>query len=231
MTRRIRAVLFDRDDTLSVTDPAVYQAAADWVAGRFGLDAGLVHRALLRQWHEAFGNWWALRTLEDERVFWRRYGRELGGALGLSDVQGEAIVAQFPYQAFMKAAPGARELLRTLRSRGLKIGVLSNTLPDIWPTLHATALGEYVDVALSSCALGIHKPDPAAFELAAQALGVGADAVLFLDDKQENVDAARQVGMTAALVDLEGRAPGAISDLGDVVALLDGLEAAAGEPG
>ena len=227
MTQRIKAVLFDRDDTLSVTDPSVYKDAAAWVAAEYGLEAGAVHGAMLRQWREAFGNWWALRTLEGEREFWRRYGHALGRALGLGDAAGEVIVAQFPYQAFMKAAPGARELLAALRSRGLRVGVLSNTLPDIWPTLHATGLGELIDVALSSCALGVHKPEPAVFVLAAQALGVEASATLFFDDKQENVDAARGVGMRAELVDLTGQTAGAISELGRVLAVLDKLEAEA----
>ena len=222
---KIKAVLFDRDDTLSVTDPSVYADAAAWVAAEYKLDAPAVHRAMLRQWHEAFGHWWDLRTLDDERAFWRRYGHALGLALSLGDAAGEAIVAQFPYYAFMKAAPGAAELLRSLRARGLKTGVLSNTLPDIWPTLHATGLGELVDVALSSCAVGIHKPAPAVFTLAAQTLGVEAGAVLFLDDKQENVDAAKTVGMRAELVDLTGRTEGAISELERVLALLDELEA------
>jgi putative hydrolase of the HAD superfamily len=225
---KIQAVLFDRDDTLSVTDPSVYGDAAAWVAGEYRLEAPDVQRTMLRQWHEAFGHWWDLRSLDDERAFWRSYGHELGRALKLGDAAGEAIVAQFPYHAFMKPAPGAAELLLALRGRGLKTGVLSNTLPDIWPTLHATGLGELVDVALSSCALGIHKPAPAVFELAARELGAPPRAVLFLDDKQENVDAARQIGMRAELVDLTGRAPGAIVELGQVLELLDELEAESG---
>ncbi len=218
----IRAVLFDRDDTLSVTDPSVYGQAGAWASEQYGLEPQVVTGVMLRHWHEAFGGWWALRTLEDERAFWQSYGHGIARSLKLSNVQGEALVAQFPYQLFMKPAPGARRVLTALRERGLKIGVLSNTLPNIWPTLEAIGVHDLVDVALSSCALGVHKPDLEVFRLAAAALGVSCHEVLFLDDKQENVDAARVVGMRAALVALEQPLlPGALSALDEVLTLVN----------
>ena len=217
----VQAVLFDRDDTLSVNDPSVYLQAASWAGQRFGVDAQEVLRVMRQHWESEFGSWWDLRTLEEERAFWQRYGHNLAAELGLSKPQGEALMAQFPYHAFMRAAPGARKLLSELRRRGLGIGVLSNTLPDIWPTLEATGLAEFVDVALSSCALGIHKPQAEVFVLAAAKLGVPCQAVLFLDDRQENVDAARAVGMQAALVDLSGQVAGAVTDLNEVLALVE----------
>ncbi len=218
----LRAVLFDRDDTLSVMDPAVYLDAAGWAAGHFGLEAQAVLRVMRRHWEEEFGSWWAVRSLDDERAFWQRYAEKQAWELGLSAEQGQALMAQFPHHAFMKPAPGARDLLLRLRERGLKIGVLSNTLPDIWPTLAAIGLSDLVDVALSSCALGVHKPAPEAFGLAATALESEAAAIFFVDDNPENVAAARAVGMRAALVDLSGKRQGAVSALGAVLELVAG---------
>ncbi|GAA4021276.1 HAD family phosphatase [Deinococcus rubellus] len=218
----IRAVLFDRDDTLSVMDAAKYPQAAAWAQQQFGVDAGMVLRVMHQHWQRAFGEWWDLRTLDDERAFWTKYSRGLAADLSLSDGQGEAFLAKFPYQVFMKAAPQARAVLEALRERGLKIGVLSNTLPNIWPTLDAIGLADLVDVALSSCALGVHKPALEVFRLAASELGVACGEVLFLDDKPENVVAAREVGMRAELVDLSGEVAGALVGLWEVVGLLDG---------
>ena len=218
---KLQAVLFDRDDTLSVNDPSVYAEAAGWAEREFGVPASKVLRVMRQHWESEFGSWWALRTIGDEQAFWQRYAHELAADLELSAHQGEALLAQFPYHAFMRPAPGAAATLRELRRRNLKIGVLSNTLPDIWPTLEATGLAELVDVALSSCALGVHKPQAEVFLLAAQALGVPCQAVLFVDDRQENVDAARRVGMRAALVDLRGASAGAISELAEVLELVE----------
>ncbi|WP_245895851.1 HAD family hydrolase [Deinococcus irradiatisoli] len=204
-----------------MTDPSVYRQAAAWTAETYGLDPDEVIRVMRRHWHEAFGGWWSLRTLADEEAFWQTYGRGIAASLSLTGAQGEALVAEFPYQAFMKPAPGARRVLTALRDRGLKIGVLSNTLPNIWPTLEAIGVADLVDVALSSCALGIHKPAPDVFRLAARALELACDEVLFLDDKLENVEAAREVGMRAALVTLGASGAQGVSALDEVLELVD----------
>jgi putative hydrolase of the HAD superfamily len=58
-----------------------------------------------------------------------------------------------------------------------------------------------------SCTLGVAKPDIAFFERVLHALDVRANNVLFLDDRQENVDAARRAGLAAAVYSGESGAP------------------------
>ena len=52
-------------------------------------------------------------------------------------------------------------------------------------------------VAVYSCEIGLAKPDPAYFEKAVAMIGAEPGGVLFIDDKQANVDAARSVGLAA----------------------------------
>jgi putative hydrolase of the HAD superfamily len=52
-------------------------------------------------------------------------------------------------------------------------------------------------VAVYSCEIGLAKPDPAYFEKAVALIGVPPGEVLFVDDKQENVDGARTAGLLA----------------------------------
>ena len=47
--------------------------------------------------------------------------------------------------------------------------------------------------------MGHAKPDPAAYELVTRRLGVAAEEVLFLDDVEANVVAARALGWHAVL--------------------------------
>lgn len=216
----IRAVLFDRDDTLSVMDSSAPLQVSQWIAAQYHLPVEEVHQGLVSCCLQLFGGWWALRTLEDEQRFWRHYAHGLAAELKVSQAEGETILAQFPYQVFMKPAKGAVELLTELKRRGFKTGVLSNTLPNIWPTLEASGLAQYCDVALSSCQLGVHKPELEAFTLAASALGVPCAEVLFLDDRWENIAAARVAGMQAELVDLHGKTRGALK-LSGVLKVLD----------
>jgi putative hydrolase of the HAD superfamily len=60
------------------------------------------------------------------------------------------------------------------------------------------------DVIVYSHGEGMRKPDPRFYELACARLGVAPDRVLFVDDTEGHVDAARRLGMTGILfVDTE----------------------------
>ncbi len=52
-------------------------------------------------------------------------------------------------------------------------------------------------VALTSCYLGLRKPDAAIYARALEILGRPAERILFIDDREENTTAARQAGMRA----------------------------------
>ena len=56
-------------------------------------------------------------------------------------------------------------------------------------------LRELFDVALSSCYLGLRKPDVAIYKRALDIVGRPPERVLFIDDRRENVAAADAVGM------------------------------------
>ncbi|GGR83907.1 HAD family hydrolase [Deinococcus sedimenti] len=222
----LRAVLFDRDDTIAFTDPGVYREAALWGQETFGIDARTFGGALREQWNRRALDWWDLRTQAQEDAFWQAYGDELAGILNLTQEQTAQLMARWPYEAYMKAVPNARDVISALRARGLKVGVLSNTLPSIDRTLRAVGLDDLVDAAVASCSVGVHKPDAGAYWHAAEALGVPPTGVLFVDDKIENVEAARALGMHALLIDLQGEHPDAIHDLAQVLGVVDGLVAA-----
>lgn len=52
-----------------------------------------------------------------------------------------------------------------------------------------------VSVALSSCYLGLRKPDLAIYKRALDILGRPSERILFIDDREENVAGAEAVGM------------------------------------
>lgn len=217
----LRAVLFDRDGTLAVTDTSVYREAAGWLAARTGLEARVIGAALAGQWQEWAEGWREVRGEDGEARFWGAYMGAFSQRLGLQEGDARALLEAFPYERYLRPAPGAREVLSELRARGLKIGVLSNTFPSILRTLEATGLADLVDVAVASCTVGVHKPEAGAYLYALQRLGVPAEAVLFVDDLPENVEAARALGMRAVQIDLEGEVPGAIHRLDELLSLLE----------
>jgi putative hydrolase of the HAD superfamily len=56
-------------------------------------------------------------------------------------------------------------------------------------------LRDLLDVALSSCYLGLRKPEAAIYKRALDILGRAGERVLFIDDRPENVAGAVGVGM------------------------------------
>ncbi len=58
-------------------------------------------------------------------------------------------------------------------------------------------LRKYFQVALSSCYLGLCKPEPEIYRRALDILGRPAERILFIDDRPENVAGAEAAGMKA----------------------------------
>ena len=88
-------------------------------------------------------------------------------------------------------AAALERAVRAARAAGLRTALLSNAggcgRPE-WPDLFDT-------VVLSGIA-GVAKPDPAAFLLVAERLGVEPARCVFVDDLRRNVLGAAAVGMT-----------------------------------
>jgi len=89
---------------------------------------------------------------------------------------------------------GAETLLRDLRVRH-HVACLSNNNPVHWARF--PGLPELFDSSFASHMTGFVKPDPEAFEHVLRELGVKAEAIWFLDDLAQNVDAARAAGIHA----------------------------------
>ncbi|MFV2142970.1 HAD family hydrolase [Isoptericola sp. G70] len=94
--------------------------------------------------------------------------------------------------------PGSAELVDELDELGLRLYGLTNWAAD---TFHhavpaAPAIGRLGDVVVSGL-VGVAKPDPAIFRLAAGRFAVDPGRTVFVDDTARNVEAARTVGFQA----------------------------------
>lgn len=76
-----------------------------------------------------------------------------------------------------------------------KIGLLSNVGTGFWKRFSKEETQEYFDDVILSYQVGLVKPDPEIFELAASRLGVEVSECVFVDDDERNVAAAKSCGM------------------------------------
>ena len=130
--------------------------------------------------------------------------------------------------------PDAAPVMRELRRRGIKVGVLSNTM---WArTAHEQIfmrdeILELIDGAVYTSEIPWVKPHPEAFRAAMRAIGITdpADCVFVGDRPYDDVHGAKSAGMRAVLVPnsdvpgFEAAEPDAvISRLSDLLEHLDG---------
>lgn len=98
-----------------------------------------------------------------------------------------------------RPASMSRALLEALRDRGLKTGLVSNTMDPRWLLLRdldEQGLAERLDVVVFSSDIGVRKPQPEIFRRALDDLGVTAERALFVGDRLvADVRGARDVGM------------------------------------
>ncbi|MCL4210846.1 MAG: HAD family phosphatase [Phycisphaeraceae bacterium] len=100
---------------------------------------------------------------------------------------------------------GVAEALDRLKQAGLRTACLSNTNDAHWRGLWDYPVMNRLDVPLASHLLGLHKPDHAIYRAAEARFGAKGSSVLFFDDLEPNVAAAREVGWDAVHVNHAGR--------------------------
>jgi putative hydrolase of the HAD superfamily len=181
----IRAALFDLDGVLRQFDPA-HPAR---VEREVGLPEGTLHRvafaaaqvtvavdgrATFEQWRDAVAE--ALRT-------------EFG-------IDGAAAAERFFAVESGSVDPEVLALVREVRTR-VPVGLLTNATSRLATELEALALTDEVDVVCNSWELGVAKPDPRVYAVAAERMGVTAGECFFTDDRAENAEAAARAGMVA----------------------------------
>lgn len=97
--------------------------------------------------------------------------------------------------------PDAEKVLRTLRERGIGVGVVSNIGWDLRPVFREHGLDAYVDAYVLSYEHGVQKPDPRLFAIACEALGADPREVLMVGDNRAADGGATALGCRVHFVD------------------------------
>lgn len=129
-----------------------------------------------------------------------RTGAEEFGATMLSEFTLSITAAQFleEFTVWPKSVfPGSFELLEQLAA-SYRLACLSNTNALHWPRVcNELGLARYFQHTFASHLVGMLKPDLEIFQHVIEQLGYPPARILFLDDNQLNVAAARTAGMVA----------------------------------
>jgi putative hydrolase of the HAD superfamily len=87
--------------------------------------------------------------------------------------------------------------LRRARAQGVRTGLISNSMGA--GRYDRALFPELFDGVVISGDEGMHKPEPAIYELGCERVGLAPAECVFVDDLRENCEGAEAVGMTAVL--------------------------------
>jgi putative hydrolase of the HAD superfamily len=90
------------------------------------------------------------------------------------------------------------ELMRELKASGKRMAMLTNNVRE-WEPLWRSMLpvDEIFETVVDSGFVGCRKPEARIYEMTIKRLGLPAEACLFIDDLEPNIDGAREAGMNA----------------------------------
>lgn len=181
----LRAIIFDVGGVLIRSHSRAERAK--W-ATRLGLEAG--------EFENFVFNGKSGRQAQLGQKTSEAHWRWLGDYFGLD----EAALAQMRRGFFDGDALDESLLayIKRLRQAGYRTGLLSNFWDDARYVLSQVfPLLDQFDGVIISAEVGLMKPDPRIYHLAAESVGVKTTEALFVDDLIENVEGAHRVGMQA----------------------------------
>jgi putative hydrolase of the HAD superfamily len=200
--------------------------SCDFVAQSAGLPmlAGLSEQAWAegyRQIGKALGIGQLSKAEGFERIL-RAGGAEPGPDLVQALVDRDRELLLRSAQLYDDALP----FLRAIRSRGIKIAIVSNCSEHTRDLLESNGVAELADTLALSYEVGAEKPAAEIFTYALDQLGVPAWRAVFVDDQPSYCAGAAALGITAVQIargELDGKVPTegttVIRSLSDVAAM------------
>ena len=183
---KIESVIFDWGGVL-IDDPRL--RLLRYCADAFGVAQEQytpVHDSFLDEFHKGLIN---------EETFWQDVARGLG-----------KLVPEAPslwYEAFRSAyvpKPEMFSMASSLHGKGYKTALLSNTELPAVEFFHELDYDMF-DVLVFSCEEGMMKPERRIYDLTLKRLGSQAGESVFIDDRPDYIQGAKEVGINSILFD------------------------------
>jgi HAD superfamily hydrolase (TIGR01549 family) len=203
----LRAVVFDVDFTLAKPGPDLGPAGYRALGLRYGLDLDPSRYEEARA--AAFSEVKRHPELDHDEEIWVLFTeRVIIGMGGRGDTYRAAVEMEerWAHSGHFELYEDAVPAVVDMRSRGLSVGLLSNSSRNLADFVEHHGL--VADAVLTSHVHGKTKPHESIFRALLGLLEVdAAEAVMVGDTLHDDIEGARAVGMQAVLIDREDRHP------------------------
>jgi putative hydrolase of the HAD superfamily len=131
----------------------------------------------------------------------RHICRELGVPVTEEQVE-EAADIRLNYTIItLKPRPEAIPVIKKLKSKGYKVGLISDCSPETPTAWSKTRFDGLFDVTVFSCVAGMKKPDQRIYQIATDNLRVKPEECLYIGDgSSQELTGAKRAGMTPVLI-------------------------------
>ncbi len=210
--RTLEVVLFDLDDTLH-DDTLAYKSAAQEVAGEIAAEHGIDALQLKDAYVAQAEGFWTKLDAEGLRKKIGIVRESLWGAalqeVGIDDreIASGAARRYNRYRAkYLTLFPGAADLLRRLRERGFKLGLVTNGFAETHrEKIALLQVGEAFDAIFIADEVGMLKPDPLLFTHACRSLGSSPARSAMVGDRYErDIRGAHAAGLYTVWMNVHG---------------------------
>ena len=145
------------------------------------------------------------RPQEEKFAFYAEYGIRIfkGAGVEIDRQTAFQIMAKLQKLSWkFKAYDDSLPTLKTLKNRGLTLGIISNVIQDMEATYQELGLQPYLDFKVTSSEVGCDKPKPEIFLAALNKAKAKPTETLYVGDQYDvDIVGARNVGIKAVLLD------------------------------
>jgi putative hydrolase of the HAD superfamily len=204
----VRAVFFDVDFTLIYPGPTFQGEGYAVFCRRYGItvDPARFPGAVIAASSILYDDQNHIYDAEIFVRYTRRIIEEMGGTGETLDACAQEIYSEWAACQHFLLYDDVAPALRELATRGLKIGLISNSHRCLASFERHFSLHGLIAAAISSFEHGYLKPHPSIFESALKLAGVSAhESVMVGDSYPHDVEGARHVGMRGILVQRTSR--------------------------
>jgi 2-haloacid dehalogenase len=171
--------------------------------------------------------------------FWQVTGDALDYAMSSLRIEGRGLRERLMNLYLgISAYPEVPEMLARLKTRGIKLAILSNGSPAMLAAaVNNAGIASYFDAVLSVEEVGVYKPHPSVYGLAPQRLSIPKQNICFLSSNSWDAWSAKAFGFKVLWCNRFGQAAenmpaapdGQLPDLSELPSWLAGIETPGGE--
>lgn len=160
---------------------------------------------------------WLRGLAEHHADFWQVTGDALDFALATLKIARPGLRERLMNLYLqLSTYPEVPAMLRELKSRGIKLAILSNGNPSMLAAVVANSgLQDVFDAVLSVEEVGVYKPHPLVYGLASQRLAIAPSRICFLSSNGWDAHSAKAFGFRVIWCNRFGQAPERIPETPD----------------